>query len=310
MEIKPLPIIFNPAAGRGRGQRRLRKLRLLLNQSGIAHEIIVSESEAHLCELTRSLAQQRELIVAAGGDSTFHLMANEIVRAGSQAALGLIGLGSSNDIPREFGLTPFDRSLSALQKGQVRKIDLAAIVYEGQVVRHVLGQVNIGLGVAVNEFVASLSSRQPIYGRWQSLAGLLGIIHAFRHRLNSVNLSIQTEKARYQGTFAVAVFSNLRFWATGCLIAPSATPDDGRFDLFLLQTGSLLSLLRVAYLAKKGKHIEDKMVARASASSFVVSSSQKFRLQADGEIVKLAGQPLELDHFELRVIPGGLKIIA
>jgi len=310
MEKKLLPIIFNPSAGGGRAQRHLGKLRRLLNQFGIAHEIIVSESEAHLCELTRSLAQQRELIVGAGGDSTFHLMANEIIRAGGQAALGLIGLGSSNDIPREFGLTTFDRSLSALQKGQVRKIDLAAIVYEGQVVRHVLGQVNVGLGVAVNEFVASLSSRHRFFGRWQSLAGLLGVIHAFRRHLNLIPLSIQTEKARYQGMFAAAVFSNLRFWATGRLIAASATPDDGCFDLFLLPPISLFSLLRVAYLAQRGKNIEDKNVPRASASSFLVSSSQKFRLQADGEIVKRAGQPLELDHFQLKVIPRCLKIIA
>lgn len=117
MEKKEIPFILNPAAGSGRILAQLNHLYQKIRHLGLPAEIIISQNEDHLKQLTAELAKKKEIIVGVGGDSTFHFMANEILRSGGDSALGLIGLGSSNDIPRNFGLADIDRSLMVIKSG-------------------------------------------------------------------------------------------------------------------------------------------------------------------------------------------------
>lgn len=310
MEKEVIPFILNPAAGSGRSLARIDYLRQKIRLFNLPAEIIISQSESHLKQLTRELAGKSEIIVGIGGDSTFHFMANEILMSGEESALGLIGLGSSNDIPRNFGLADFNRSLMVIKRGQKKAIDVAAILYKGQIVCYVLGQVNIGLGAAVNQHVASLIRRRPLLRCHQNLAGLIGIWLAYKNKENALPLSVQTKGHYYTGNFAIALFTNIRYWATGRELAPMASPDDGFFDLCLIRTCSLTSLLYLALLAKRGRHLKHKNIILDQSNNFLIASERKFVLQADGEIVKRGDKPFEVDHFELKVIPRALKIIA
>lgn len=310
METDLLPVILNPAAAGGRAGRQLAFLENRMKKLGLRCRVFITQSEAHLKQLTRQLGSQNELVVGVGGDSTFHFMANELVQLSSPAALGIVGVGSSNDIPREFGLTNLEKALLALKKRKSRLIDLGAVWIGPELIGYVLGQVNIGLGVYVNEAVAGFASRWPVFQRWQTLNGLIAILQSYlKKKEMSLSLSIQTEEKKYQGKFQVAVLSNLRYWATGRQIAPRARPDDGRFDLFLLRPVPFLSLLRIALRSQAGKHAGDNRVILDQAPYFKLIASQKFRLQADGEILRRGGQPVETDIFELKVIPRCLRII-
>jgi len=310
MEKKVIPFILNPAAGGGRGLARLNFLHKQINNLNLSPEIIISRSEAHLAQLTRELAAENEVIVGLGGDSTFHLMANEILQSGEKTALAFIGLGSSNDIPREFGLLNLKNALLAIKKGEKRAVDVAAILVNDQIVRYVLGQVNVGLGATVNQYVASLIFRRPWLRRHQNLSGLLALSQAYKNKETSLPLSVETAKETYTGDFAIALFTNIRYWATGRKIAPKARPDDGLFDLCLIRSCSLRSLLVLALLAQKGRHARHRNVLLSQSNHFKVRSERKFYLQADGEMVKVDDRPLIINQFDLKVIPGALEIIA
>lgn len=310
MEKKVIPFILNPAAGSGRSLAQIDYLRQKIRLFDLPAEIVISQSEDHLKELTREFAQKSQIIVGIGGDSTFHFMANEILMSGGKSALGLIGLGSSNDIPRNFDLADINRSLTVIKSSQIKAIDVAAILHDGQIIRYVLGQVNIGLGAAVNQYVASIIRRQPWLRNHQNLAGLVGIWLAYKNKENALPVSIKIKSQSYNGNFTIALLTNIRYWATGRKIAPLASPDDGLFDLCLIRTCPLSSLLYLALLAKKGKHIKHKNVILNQSDYFLINSEKKFVLQADGEIVKLGTLPFEIDHFELKVIPGALRITA
>jgi diacylglycerol kinase (ATP) len=310
MEKKAIPFILNPAAGGGRSLARLNFLLKQIKKLNLSPEIFISQSEAHLCQLTRELAPENEVLVGIGGDSTFHLMANEILQAGTKTSLAFIGLGSSNDIPREFGLLNLKNALLAIKKGRKRAIDVAAILVDGQIVRYVPGQVNIGLGATVNQYVASLIFRRPWLRRHQNLCGLLALSQAYKNKENSLPLAVETAKETYSGDFAIALFTNIRYWATGRKIAPLALPDDGLFDLCLIRACSLKSLLVLALLARKGRHARNRNILLSQSNYFRVRSEKKFYLQADGEMVKVSDSPLLIDYFDLKVIPRALEIIA
>lgn len=170
--------------------------------------------------------------------------------------------------------------------------------------------MNIGLGAAVNRYVAFVTRRWPLLKNQQNLAGLIGIWQAYKNKKDALPLSVQIKNHYYNGDFTVALFTNIRYWATGRKIAPPASADDGFFDLCLIRACPLTSLLYLALLAKKGKHIKHKRVILNQSDYFRINSEKKFILQADGEIVKLDEKPLEIDHFELKVIPRALKILA
>jgi diacylglycerol kinase (ATP) len=282
-------VLFNPSAGMGRAGRGRERLTALLRAADFCHEFAVTESEEHLKELARRAAGAGRTIVGAGGDSTFHLIVNEIMAAAGKAPFGMIGLGSSNDIALEFGLEPVERAVEALRKGRVKNIDLGLISRAGSPLRVFLGQANIGLGAAVNDYVARLAGRRPLLARRQKLAGILGILDAYRKRRIPVALKIRSERETREGRFAAAVFSNTRFWATGKMIAPRARPDDGLLDACLIGKCSFPRLVRINALASKGRHERAREVRLLQAREITVSSPVPLSIQADGELLRPGG---------------------
>jgi len=280
-----------------------------LREHGVAFDLVVTRSEEDLKALVREQAGRYRTIAGAGGDSTFHIMANEIIRAGSDVRLGMIGIGSSNDIAKEFGLDSFDGACRALSKGEGRKIDVGCIFQDGSPLRYYLGQMNIGLGAIVNQYVEALAARKPSLAKRQTLAGLMGVVHAFRSGKIPLPLTVESERGRIAGEYIVAVFCNLRYWATGRIIAPAARPDDGRLDACLIGKRSFVRLLVLASRSRRGRHVRAEEVEMLASPSFEIASQETFEIQTDGEIL---GGYLKPDQFKkviVSAIPRALNII-
>jgi diacylglycerol kinase family enzyme len=276
----------------------------MLRDQAVACDLFVTEGEEHLKTLARRLAAEGRTIVGAGGDSTFHLIINEIMAAGGRAAFGMLGLGSSNDITLEFGLEPLERAVAALKRNRTRPLDLGCLKQGGKILRYFLGQANMGLGVAVNRYVDGLARRRPWLARRQTLAGTLGIMRAYRQRLIPLELAIRGQEGTAKGSYVVAIFSNTRYWATGKLIAPQARPDDGRLDACLIEKCSFLRLARINALAKQGRHGRAAEVRFLQSTGFTISAPSGFDIQADGEIVS----PEQGKEVRLEVWPRALHI--
>jgi len=288
-----LAILLNPSAGGGRAGRSRERLEKLLKDQALAYNLIVTENEEQLKALALRLAAEGRTIVGAGGDSTFHLIINEIMAAGGRAPFGMLGLGSSNDITQEFGLEPLERAVAALKRNRTRLLDLGCLKQGGKILRYFLGQANMGLGVAVNRYVDGLARRRPWLARRQTLAGTLGIMRAYRQRLIPLELAIRGQEGTAKGSYVVAIFSNTRYWATGKLIAPQARPDDGRLDACLIEKCSFLRLARINTLAKSGRHGRAPEVRFLQSAEFTMTSPAAFDIQADGEIISFdARQPV------------------
>ena len=90
-------IAFNPAAGRRR--RRLERALALLPRAAVTE---TAGNAEHLAR--QAVARGESLVVAAGGDGTVAEVAAGL--AGSDAALGLLPLGSANVLAHELGVPP------------------------------------------------------------------------------------------------------------------------------------------------------------------------------------------------------------
>jgi diacylglycerol kinase family enzyme len=302
-------VLFNPSAGRGKAMGMKDRVEACLRENGVPYDLFVTGSEEELRALAREHARNRSTVVGAGGDSTFHLIVNEIVKAGAVARFGMIGVGSSNDIDREFNVDSLEKACRTLKRGWSRRVDLGCIVQGSETLRYFLGQANVGLGAQVNGYVEALARRKPALGRRQTLAGVLGVIRSYRSGILPLSLTMASEAGTVRGDFVAAVFSNIRYWATGKLIAPEALPDDGSLDACLIGMCSFGRLARIARLAGKGRHGTMKEVRFLRSSSFEVSSETPFEVQTDGEIIGGAERPETFERVTFKVLPRALDLV-
>lgn len=302
-------ILFNPSAGKGAAKKRKARLERLLWKWKVPHDLIVTQNADDLRSLTRECAARYKVVVGAGGDSTFQIIAEQLVKMGAEVDFGLIPLGSSNDIAREFGLLPLEAACRALKRSQTRPIDLGAVYHRGGLLNYFVGQANIGLGVQVNRAIEELSRERRRLASFQNLAGAWATLRSFRRGEIPLDLSIQGNGREQSGRFVVATFNNIRFWASGRNLIPSARPDDGRLDCCLIEDCSFLRLVRLAWLVRKGRHAGASGVSFLSGPVFRVSSEIGFDVQADGEIIGGYLSPAYFKDIEIRAIPRALKLI-
>ena len=308
MQNERLSILFNPSAGMGTALRKKEELEERLRQCAIPYDLTVTRSAEDLRDLTREHAQRYGAVVGAGGDSTFHMMVNEIMAAGANVNFGMIAVGSSNDIAKEFGVDSLEKACLALKTMRVKKIDLGGIDDGEKPVRYFLGQANIGVGVFVNQYVTELAQRNPKSAERQTLAGIRGIIRAYRDKIIPLPLAVEFEASRVEGEYLAAVVSNVRYWATGKIINPNACPDDGKLDACLIRKCSFLRLARISSLANSGRHGKADEVDIFQSRSFEISSITPFIIQTDGEILTGSDHSL-FRKATVRILPRALNII-
>jgi YegS/Rv2252/BmrU family lipid kinase len=94
-------IVFNPAAG-ARRRRRLHAALDLLRGTGLRPELAETTRRGDATALARAAASGGGTVVAAGGDGTIAEVAAGL--AGTEAALGILPLGTANVFALELGI--------------------------------------------------------------------------------------------------------------------------------------------------------------------------------------------------------------
>ena len=309
MQTDKIAILFNPSAGKGIALKKKDRLEGLLYKYDIPYDLFVTQSEEDLIKLTGEKCKEYEIIVGAGGDSTFNIMINEIFCRNADVTFGMIGLGSSNDIVKEFGIDSLDKACLALKRRRTKRVDLGSIEEDNFLLRLYLGQANVGLGVFVSKYVDRLVLMGSRWVKHQGVAGFSGIYESFRSRKVPLTLKLGTGSAEIHGRFILAAFNNIRYWASGRLLCPQAQADDGKLDGCFIDDCSFLRFLRIALMAKKGKHIKAKGLEILQSSDFEVSAEEAFEIQTDGEIVRRADSSTDFKAVQFKVFPKALSII-
>ena len=98
-----LCVIFNPTAGKNRGQQRLEQIRKTWGTHVIFRP---TERAGHALELAEQAVQEGFAVVAAaGGDGTAHEVLNGLMRAGNpDVQFTIVPIGSANDYAYSLGI--------------------------------------------------------------------------------------------------------------------------------------------------------------------------------------------------------------
>lgn len=279
--------IYNPAAGRGRAQRRHAAAAECLRRLGAEVEPYASTSPA---DLTREAADSSragyDRVIVCGGDGTLHLAIREFDLAAG--TLALIPSGSGDDFAKVLGLP---RDLGAAcelaVRGTAREVDVAT----GNGIRY-LGVAGLGFDSEVARYANE--NVRLLRGSAVYLYAIMRVLPKFTP--HHVTIDGREEEIMF------ATFGNSRQYGGGIRITPDASIDDGLLDACIVARTSRLQLLKTLPQAYTGKHIRSPFVRTDRAASFAVTSHRKLDVYADGERITTTPANFAIAAQRLRIV--------
>jgi YegS/Rv2252/BmrU family lipid kinase len=297
-----LMVILNPAAGHGRAANLASKIHARL-KARTAFEWVETQRPDHAVELAERAARDGfDVIAAAGGDGTAHEVANGILRAGSGAALGLIPVGSGNDFAWMAGAVLDDPERAARQvvEGVVRQVDAGQVRDERGPTAQRYFTNGIGIGF---DAVVAIESRKLRRLRGFTMY-VVAVLQTMRFYYRATNAALDNDGRRIELPLLMGSIAIGRRYGGGFLVCPSASPDDGLFDVCLVPQVSRLSMLAFIPRFMKGTHVTDRRVTMARGAHVTVRCAEPMAVHADGEIFSNGSREIEA-----QILPGALRVV-
>jgi YegS/Rv2252/BmrU family lipid kinase len=282
-----LQLVVNPAAGGGRGAKRIPAVTRAL----AAHDLVVTRTTSleHADQLVAEALAQDRVVVAMGGDGIVGRVAGAVAAEGG--TMGVIPGGRGNDFCRSVGI-PMDpiAACAVVLNGTARAVDLG---YANG--RAFIGIASIGFDSDVQERV--LTSRVPL-GQLTYLVGSLTTVLQWK----PAHFSYTADGVQHDlEGWSVAV-ANTGMYGGGMRLAPDASVTDGLLDVVTSSTTSRGTFLKALPKVFKGTHVEEPSVTTSTAREVVLTSDRPFRVFADGD-------PIATLPCTITVKPGALQVI-
>lgn len=287
--------IVNPNAGGGRTRKRWsdikRKLETALEREVRAY---VTERPGHAAALARrALDDGASLVLAVGGDGTLNECVNGFLTSDDVAyrpdvALGLAPSGTGGDFRRTLGVPDgLDEAIVALASAAPRPIDVGRLSFVDdageETQRAFVNIASFGLSGAVDRRVNSATWSKWFGGgfayKFETLMAVLG------WKDQMVRLVFDDGATRETAISTVAV-ANGRYFGSGMMIAPDAEPDDGLFDVVVVEGAGKGALMKDADAVYEGRHLENPLVSVRRTRTLVAEpadASGPVLLDVDGE---------------------------
>lgn len=307
-ERRPIMLLVNPSSGGkpgapGSGAERPEPTALQsdLERRGLAVELHLLQPDDDPAELAGRSAASGQDVVVAGGDGTVRPVASALV--GTDATLGIIPLGSWNNIARGCGVP--DEVPAAVQlivDGATRQIDVGlAWQADGEQPPGDPPEDAIqffeaaGVGLDAAGFGAAKMGERR--GLWFALRSA---VRTLRRRRTRIRLTVDGRRHR-TATPSVAI-CNGPYYGFGMAIAPEADPSDGLLDVVVFSGMSRVDVIRHYLAVARGRQRREPRVSILRARALTIAGVHRtLPAHADGE-------PIGVTPVAIGVMPGGLRI--
>ncbi len=280
-------VILNPAARSQRARHQRAHVEALAGNS----VVICATSKSGEAEgLARRGAQEGfERIVAAGGDGTIHEVVNGL--AGSEAALGLLPLGTMNVFATELGFPTHDlaRCWTIIEDGNTRLVDLPSANE-----KHFAQLAGVGLDAQVVKETSMAMKRS--FGPLSYLIQAAQIAARVPPRLTIESESTSID----EGSFVL--IGNGRLYGGPFPFFKRAVIDDGLLDVVAFKRLGYLEIIRYLQNVLFSSDIRAPEVEYFQTRYLRVSSDQDVPVELDGELVGTCPVEFRVQKQSLRVL--------
>jgi diacylglycerol kinase (ATP) len=301
-------VLLNPHAGAGRAASHRADLMKALLDRGIT---IPLEAPDSIDEALALLMQQARgsRVVVVGGDGTLQQYLPAILA--QQLEVGLVPLGSGNDLARALGLHTLSptEALAHAMRAPAEPMDVGSVrwdppasggrllqtqVHERQFVSSLAGGFDAQVALLAMQTPPWLGARLR-YG-WAIAKALLRLQHW------PVQVFVDQQRL-YHGPALLCSALNTATYGGGLLAAPGQTVDGGHLHALLAEGLSRWRTLLLLPKLRKGKHGGQHGMHSRGARVLWVHSQMPVPLAADGEYLGLAQQ------YRVQLLPGALRVV-
>jgi len=284
-----IAVALNPRSGSATGEE---EIRAAFNAFEVACVVVPLDEQAE--ERLIEAARTCDILVAAGGDGTVSTVADALVRSGGEAVLGVLALGTANDLGRSLGV-PADLSEGVAIIVEGRTVPMDAIrLDDGRVF---VNQANGGFGGGVAQQL-----EDDVKSRWGPLGYWRASVDAAQE-MPEYAISLTVDGEPLQVSAMNVTVANARFGGGGVQLAPLAVLSDGKLDLVIMKSRAKLGLVSLIPRVLNATHgdLEDVISLQAQRVEFSATPEMPFSI--DGEVTD--------EHPRLfEVLPGRLQVRA
>jgi YegS/Rv2252/BmrU family lipid kinase len=254
------------------GQERYEEAINCLHQLGLKIITEFTENPTQLGEVIRHYQQEINLVIVGGGDGTLNAAVEAIVD--TQLTLGILPLGTANDLARTLGIpNSIPQACEIIANGKLRRIDLGSV--NG---KYFFNVASLGLSVNITQQLT-----KEIKQRWGILAyAAIAFQVIWKSRPFSAEIQIHGESTLVK-TVQIAV-GNGRYYGGGMAIVHDAAIDDQRLDLYSLEIDHWWQIIPLLPAMREGKHINWPNVRALQGQEITVYTRKPHSINTDGEI--------------------------
>ena len=298
--LLPAVVFVNPAAGSGRAESCLPRIRKAFEAVSVPAEFVSVgslkelESNAHA-----AIKSGKRLLFGLGGDGTFHGLVN--AACGFDVVLGVLPAGGGNDFAAALHL-PEDpvAAAEAVLRGQPKRVDLARVRTGDGRVRLYLGGGGLGIDAEAARLASGAFRRLPGRSRY--------VASALRAFSTHCAIGVRAEfplsgLAPIESKCLLAAVLNTPTYGAGIRLAPGARLDDGWLDAVMVEDLSAFEVLGILPGLLSSGELRTPHVKRLRVQAVRFTTDRPSMFHGDGEI--LGPTPVEIE-----IVPQAVRVLA
>lgn len=260
-------IMCNPHSGKGKSEKFAGRLASLIHKSGEHQaEIFLSQTIESLHEYFQRLAKEEpnkfDAAIFLGGDGTFGIAVDAMLKAGLDYPVAIFPLGTVNDFAKQLKMKQnVKKCVEVILSNKTKPCDVAVV--NGDYV------VNVACGGYFTHGANTYSRKaKKLFGKLAYYGK--GFFNVFNMHPQKLRFVVDGETFEED----VVMYLILNSPSAGGFkkIGAEAKIDDGQFDLCALKKRNVVSLFGTAIKILSGKHKKDHNILYVKGRHFVVET--------------------------------------
>lgn len=287
---KKIAFIINPISGGINKQDFPSMIGRYLDRNQFDVEINFTRSTEHNIQLAKeAVQQQKDIVVAVGGDGTINNVAKHLI--GTGILFGIIPQGSGNGLARHLRL-PLDtrKALHVINKLHRKNIDTG--------MANDTFFINVA-GAGFDAHVSWMFANAPKRGFWSYTKITLNEFSNYKPQ--SYELIVDGQSIT-KDAFIICVANGSQY-GNNAFIAPQANLDDGLFDISIMKPFKTHQMPAIGLEMFLKKYNNSKYVDALRGSDIIIK-------RAEAGVLNIDGEPVMMDKdIHIKILPESLKII-
>lgn len=192
-------IIMNPESGKAKKLDGFKDIYDILRKHGYDTEIKFTQRKADATEIVKSLENDIDLVISAGGDGTL----NEVVTGNTQRQkplpLANLPMGTTNDVANMYGFRKnVLKNLELLLSGKQKKIDICYINNRPFIYVACLGDY----------IDMTYNTPRDLKKKYGKVAYIIYGLKQLRNKINTYSVRYKIDNKTYEGTYSFFFITN------------------------------------------------------------------------------------------------------